>query len=108
MIALIAPGKPTRSTSRQSRQVMSLGETNLTGALPNRRCAPNIVVPSNILREGAPVSHQKRRDRNVTDATEFKRKRRQINEADRYPAAHNGLVAGSSPAGPTTTNSNTC
>jgi hypothetical protein len=24
-----------------------------------------------------------------------------LNETDRYPAAHNGLVAGSSPAGPT-------
>jgi len=39
---------------------------------------------------------------NTTNAIEPERKRSKINEADRYPAAHNGLVAGSSPAGPTT------
>jgi len=31
------------------------------------------------------------------NAIEFKRKDRKINEADRFPAAYNGLVAGSSP-----------
>lgn len=36
---------------------------------------------------------------NERDRTE--RKHSEINEADRYPVAHNGLVAGSSPAGPT-------
>jgi len=30
------------------------------------------------------------------------RKCRKINETNLYPPAHNGLVAGSSPAGPTT------
>jgi hypothetical protein len=49
----------------------------------------------------APVSHQKRPDRNATNTTESERKDSKINEADRYSAAHNGLVAGSSPAGPT-------
>jgi hypothetical protein len=44
----------------------------------------------------APVSHQKRRNRNATNATGFRQKDSNINEADRYPAAHNGLVAGSS------------
>jgi predicted nucleic acid-binding protein len=45
--------------------------------------------------------HQKRRERNATNAIEIKRKSSKINEFDRYPAAHNGLVAGWSPAGPT-------
>jgi hypothetical protein len=49
----------------------------------------------------APVSHQKRPDRNAANVMEIKRKPSKINEADRYSAAHNGLVAGSSPAGPT-------
>src|SRR5882757_2511194 len=50
----------------------------------------------------APVSHQKRPHQNETNTIESERKRSKINEADHYPAAHNGLVAGSSPAGPTT------
>jgi hypothetical protein len=49
----------------------------------------------------APVSHQKQPDRSATNAIESKQNRSKINKADRYPAAHNGLVAGSSPAGPT-------
>jgi hypothetical protein len=48
----------------------------------------------------APVSHQKRPQQRRTNAIEIKRYRSKINEAVRYPAAHNGLVAGSSPAGP--------
>jgi hypothetical protein len=52
-------------------------------------------------RDTAPVSHQKRRERHVTNAIEPKRKHKEINEPDLYPVAHNGLVAGSSPAGPT-------
>jgi hypothetical protein len=32
---------------------------------------------------------------------ERRRNRSEINEPDRYSAAHNGLVAGSNPAGPT-------
>jgi hypothetical protein len=36
-----------------------------------------------------------------TNDIELKRKRSKINEGSRYPAAHNGPVAGSSPAGPT-------
>jgi hypothetical protein len=35
------------------------------------------------------------------NAIERDRKCSKINEAYRYPAAHNGLVAGSSPTGPT-------
>jgi hypothetical protein len=50
----------------------------------------------------APVSHQKRCERNAMNAIEIEQKCREFNEADRYSAAHNGLVAGSSPAGPTT------
>ena len=50
----------------------------------------------------APVSHQKRRDRSATNAIEIKQNCKKINEGGRYSAAHNGLVAGSSPAGPTT------
>jgi hypothetical protein len=51
--------------------------------------------------EAAPVSHQNKPDQSTTNTNEIKRKRSKINEANRYPAAHNGLVAGSSPAGPT-------
>ena len=46
--------------------------------------------------------HQKRPRQNATNAIKPKRKRKKINEPDRYPVAHDGLVAGSSPAGPTT------
>jgi hypothetical protein len=49
----------------------------------------------------APVSHQKRPCQNATNAIELERKRSKINKAHHYPVAHNGLVAGSSPAGPT-------
>jgi hypothetical protein len=41
----------------------------------------------------APVSHQKRPHQDATNATERKRTRSKINEADQYSAAHNGLVA---------------
>jgi len=51
--------------------------------------------------DAAPVSHQKQPHQNATNAIEIEQKRGKINEADRYSAAHNGLVAGSSPAGPT-------
>jgi hypothetical protein len=44
----------------------------------------------------APVSHQKRSHQSTTKETDSERKRRKINKPDRYPAAHNGLVAGSS------------
>jgi hypothetical protein len=36
-----------------------------------------------------------------TERDQTGRKCRKINEAELYPPAHNGLVAGSSPAGPT-------
>jgi hypothetical protein len=49
----------------------------------------------------APVLHQKRPHWTMTNAIEIGRKCRRFNEALRFPAAHNGLVAGSSPAGPT-------
>jgi hypothetical protein len=52
-------------------------------------------------RDVAPVSHQKQPHQNATNAIEIEQERSKINEADRYSAAHNGLVAGSSPAGPT-------
>jgi len=48
-----------------------------------------------VSRNAAPVSHQKRLNRTVTNAIEPKRKRSKINKAARYPVAHNGLVAGS-------------
>jgi hypothetical protein len=47
------------------------------------------------------VSHQKRPHQNATNEIEVKRTYSKINETGRYPVAHNGLVAGSSPAGPT-------
>jgi len=57
--------------------------------------APNDEMPT------APVSHQKRPQQSATNAIKGKRKHSEINEGDRFTAAHNGLVAGSSPAGPT-------
>jgi len=50
----------------------------------------------------APVSHQKQPGRNTTNAIKGKQKHSKINESGRFPPALNGLVAGSSPAGPTT------
>jgi hypothetical protein len=52
-----------------------------------------------VLGRTAPVSHQKRSRQNATNAIELKQKRSKINEADQYPPAHNGLVAGSNSAG---------
>jgi hypothetical protein len=49
----------------------------------------------------AAVSQQEPLQRNATNAIEIKRKCSPINEANLYPPAHNGLVAGSSSAGPT-------
>jgi AraC-like DNA-binding protein len=50
----------------------------------------------------APVSRQKRPHRTATNANEIERKCWKINETGRYPPAHNGLVAGSSPGEPFT------
>jgi hypothetical protein len=58
------------------------------------------VEPNDEMRT-APVSHLKRPQQSATNAIKSKRKQSEINEADRFTAAHNGLVAGSSPAGPT-------
>src|SRR5262245_9396973 len=66
---------------------------------PLHRSRSSLGAPSN--RVTAPVSHQKQRYRNTTDAIDRVRKHSKINETDPYPVAHNGLVAGSSPAGPT-------
>lgn len=49
----------------------------------------------------APVSHQKRAERTTTNAIEINQNRSKINEGVLYPPAHNGLVEGSNPAGPT-------
>ena len=50
----------------------------------------------------APVSHQKRPQRDATNALDFSQMCRKINGSDLYSAAHNGLVGGSNPPGPTT------
>jgi len=55
----------------------------------------------------APVSHQKQPRQSETKSVEPDRKCSKTSEADRYPPAHNGLLAGSSPAEPTS-NSMTC
>jgi hypothetical protein len=44
----------------------------------------------------APVSHQKRLNQSATNAIEIKRKLSKTNEPDRYTAALNSLVGGSS------------
>jgi hypothetical protein len=49
---------------------------------------PNDEMPT------APVSHQKRPQQSATNAIKGKRKHSEINEGDRFTAAHNGLVAG--------------
>jgi hypothetical protein len=54
-----------------------------------------------IPRRTASVSHQKRPPQGAMNAREISQKRRKINDDGLYPGAHNGLVAGSSPAGPT-------
>jgi len=41
-------------------------------------------------------------DQKATNAIKRQRKRSKLNEAERYAAAHNGLVAGSSPGEPFT------
>jgi hypothetical protein len=48
----------------------------------------------------APVSHQKRPERNATNAVGIQQNRKKINELEHYLATHNGLVAGSSLPGP--------
>ncbi len=48
------------------------------------------------------TSHQKRPHRTTTIAIELKQNHGKISDHGHYSAAHNGLVAGSSPAGPTT------
>jgi hypothetical protein len=50
----------------------------------------------------APASHQKRSHQNAMNAINLQRKCSKINDRVLCLAAHNGLVAGSSPAGPTT------
>lgn len=47
----------------------------------------------------APVSYEKRPNRSATNAIGLRQKDSNINESDRYPAAHNGLVAGWNSAG---------
>jgi len=46
----------------------------------------------------APETTYSKRD----ERDQIRTKHRKINETDLFPPAHNGLVAGSSPAGPTT------
>jgi hypothetical protein len=50
----------------------------------------------------APVSHQKRPERNATNAVGIQQNREKINELEHYLAAHNGLVAGSIASKPAT------
>jgi hypothetical protein len=49
----------------------------------------------------APVSHQKRSQRDATNTIKLDQIVRKINAGAPCPAAHNGLVGGSSPPGPT-------
>jgi hypothetical protein len=79
------------STRRTCKQLMA----GARGQRDTGRCQSRLLCTS----EAPP--HQKRPKRGATNAIEFKRKGSRINEPDRYTAAHNGLVAGSSPAGPT-------
>jgi hypothetical protein len=58
-----------------------------------------ILAPLREFSVAAPVSHHKRPGQSAANAVEFKRKGCKISKADRYSPAHNGLAAGSSPAG---------
>jgi hypothetical protein len=102
----------TQATRAQTQRLESIRDTLTTLRPTNRARTWDPIIKSQQVQGGrlaldsgflntAPVSHQKRRYRNTTDATERVRKHSKINEGDRYSAAHNGLVAGSSPAGPT-------
>jgi hypothetical protein len=86
--------------SNQSKNYNSRSNPSLERPTP--RCAGGgMGIPPTPDSLTAPVSRQKRPERNATNEIEIKQKRRIINEPNRCPAAHNGLVAGSSPAGPT-------
>jgi hypothetical protein len=61
-----------------------------------KRCRSPAYGPLGQFPSTAPVSHQKRRERNGTKATGIEQNRGKINEADQYSPAHNGQVAGSS------------
>jgi hypothetical protein len=52
-------------------------------------------------RRSSAVSHQKRSHQNATNTINLQRRCSEINDRVLFPPAHNGLVAGSSPAGPT-------
>jgi len=52
--------------------------------------------PSFDCRRAAPVSHQKQPARSAANVVEFYEKRRKISSDGHYPAAHNGVVPGSS------------
>jgi len=84
--------------SNQSKNYNSRSNPSLERPTP--RCAGGgMGIPPTPDSLTAPVSRQKRPERNATNEIEIKQKRRKINEPNRCPAAHNGLVAGSSPDG---------
>src|SRR6266436_6104745 len=64
----------------------------------NRQAARGLCRKSKFLVAAlsAPVSYQKRRHQNTTNMIDSQRKCSKNNEADRYPPAYSGLVAGSS------------
>ena len=64
----------------------------------NRKAARGLCRKSKFLVAAwpAPVSYQKRRHQNTTNMIDSQRKCSKNNEADRYPPAYSGLVAGSS------------
>jgi hypothetical protein len=86
------------SGSRQRLPVTDGGPgLNLAG-IPGSKSQTQERRAIRLQRGTAPVSHQKRPERNATKAIGHERKRRKINETDRYPVAHNGLAAGSTQA----------
>jgi hypothetical protein len=95
------PCKVEGASARVARGKYRLDQmTSTSRQIADGRWDPGFsTLPFNECRWTAPVSHQKRRQPIATNASEIKRKRSKINEADRYSAAHHGLVAGLSPAG---------
>jgi len=85
--------------SRELAQV-SIG-SNADSPSGNGVVGPPLGPATRLTIAAAPVSLQKGPEQSRTNASDFKRKLNKYNKTEHYPAAHNGLVAGSSPAGPT-------
>ena len=89
--------RPRRSTDIDGvRNSLTVGRRGLTCVLTLSPTERNALSPSFDCRRAAPVSHQKQPALSAANLVEFFERRGKINGGGHYPAAHNGLVAGSS------------